>query len=128
MPINLTITIGKNVYSQTFPGEPKDKVSIQVQTSTSPDYFNSEEGNPGSLSDLKNPELWKNSEPAQIASYKRLLENRTDPDGKIYSSVAAMCNAWNIPAYIYRNRIKTNWSKEDALLTPVNSQNKKKDK
>lgn len=128
MPVNLTITIGKNTYSQVFPGEPRDNVSIQVQTSKSSNYFNSEEGNPGSLSDLKNPELWEEPESEPTSIHRISLEERTDPDGKVYPSIAAMCKAWNIPAYVYRNRIKAKWSKEEALLAPIGAQNKKKDK
>ena len=126
MPVNLEITIGKNVYTQIYPGEPTDKVSVQVQVSKQPSYFNTEEGNPGSLSDLKNsffPED-KLSKHTRAVSVK----DRTDPDGKVYPSLTAMCKAWNIPVYIYKGRLNLHWSKEDALLTPIGPQNKKKGK
>jgi hypothetical protein len=126
MPVNLTITIGKNVYSQTFPGEPKDKISIQVQTSDHLDYFNSNEGNPGSLSDLKNS--FSPEEKKPLCRHIVPVEDRTDPDGKVYPTLTAMCEAWNIPVYIYKGRRNLNWSKEDALLAPIGPQNKRKNK
>ena len=126
MPVNLTITIGKNVYFQTFPGEPKDKVSIQIQTSKQLEYFNSEEGNPGSLNVLQGTFFSEEKKP--LCRHIVPAEDRTDPDGKVYSSLTAMCKAWNIPVYVYKGRRNLNWSKEDALLTPIGPQNKRKNK
>lgn len=126
MPVNLTITIGKNVYSQTFPGEPKDKVSIQVQTSKQLDYFNSAEGDPGSLNDLR--DTFFPDDKNLRHTHAVPVVDRTDPDGKVYPSLTAMCKAWNIPVYVYKGRRNLNWSIEDALLTPIGPQNKKRDK
>lgn len=153
MPVNLEITIGKNVYTQIYPGEPTDKVSVQFRVSNHADYFETEEGNPGSLNYLKDGKYWSKENASQQSSLtvidgkrgivedspfpedkfpKRTravpVKDRTDPDGKVYPSLTAMCKAWNIPRYIYKGRLNLNWSKEDALCTPIAPHSKKKDK
>lgn len=116
MPVNLTITIGNNTFTQMYPGNPTDKVSVAVQVSPHIDFFRTKKEEPSKISEQGNRQ----------ERYSIPAEQRTDPDGKVYKSLAAMCKAWGITTTGYRYRRDVlNMSMEDALATPINYKRRK---
>ena len=48
-----------------------------------------------------------------------MKKNITDHKGNMFSSIAAMCNHWNIPRTVYDGRIHMGWTQGEALSIPV---------
>lgn len=47
------------------------------------------------------------------------INRTTDHEGRVFPTISAMCQAWNVPLNLYRCRVKwLGWSKERALTTP----------